>query len=155
MITSFHWSDYFVFAFWLLIYTFIGIYHRYHGQIRAFFRRIIRCEKDLFLSNRQLSLLPIVSSLMASFLSAVSLMGTTTEAYLSGLQFICMILAYIIAFPLTAEMYMPVFYKLRLSCAHEVSLITGLAAEPEVVQFFAPMSLGALRRCDNCVISFT
>lgn len=130
---SFHWSDYLVFVFWLMIYSLVGIYHRYRSQINNFARRVLRRNTpqdkfqksevdDLFLSNRQLSLLPVVSSLMASFLSAVSLLGTTAESYLSGLQFICMIFAYFISFSITSEVYMPVFYKLRLSCAHEVSL---------------------------------
>ncbi|KAA0189025.1 Sodium-coupled monocarboxylate transporter [Fasciolopsis buskii] len=127
---SFHWSDYLVFVFWLMIYSLVGIYHRYRSQINNFARRVLRRNTpqdkfqksevdDLFLSNRQLSLLPVVSSLMASFLSAVSLLGTTAESYLSGLQFICMIFAYFISFSITSEVYMPVFYKLRLSCAHE------------------------------------
>ncbi|KAA3672152.1 uncharacterized protein DEA37_0012008, partial [Paragonimus westermani] len=58
---------------------------------------------------------------MASFLSAVSLLGTAAEAYLSGMQFSLMIFAYLIAFPLASEIYMPVYYKLRLASAHEVS----------------------------------
>ncbi|KAF7257374.1 hypothetical protein EG68_06760 [Paragonimus skrjabini miyazakii] len=57
---------------------------------------------------------------MASFLSAVSLLGTAAEAYLSGMQFCVMIVAYLIAFPVASEVYMPVFYKLRLASAHEV-----------------------------------
>ncbi|KAA0185294.1 Sodium-coupled monocarboxylate transporter 1, partial [Fasciolopsis buskii] len=144
---AFHWSDYLVFAFWLLIYSLIGIYHRFRSRLQPLLCRqcdrqetnpdYIDSRKDLsvkveqidgdadcdetndadteslFLGGRQLSLFPILSSVMASFLSAVSLMGTCSEAYFYGIQFILMIVAYVIGFSLTAEVYMPVFYKLR------------------------------------------
>ncbi|OON16407.1 hypothetical protein X801_07781, partial [Opisthorchis viverrini] len=130
MNVSFHWSDYVMFAFWLLIYLAVGLYQRFRTpirkQINQWFRRKQQHDQvkpddveTLLLGNRQLTLFPIVSSIMASFLSAISLLGTTTEAYVYGIEFICMILAYSIAFPLAAEIYMPVYYKLRLTSAYE------------------------------------
>ncbi|KAF8571443.1 hypothetical protein P879_02159 [Paragonimus westermani] len=127
---SFHWSDYAVFVFWLAIYSAIGIYHRFRGRIVLLLGRLFRTnrtqmdeEKEnteaIFLGNRQLSLFPVFSSVMASFLSAVSLLGTAAEAYLSGMQFSVMIVAYLIAFPVASEVYMPVYYKLHLASAHE------------------------------------
>ncbi|KAG5442554.1 Sodium-coupled monocarboxylate transporter 1 [Clonorchis sinensis] len=119
-----------MFAFWLLVYLTVGLYQRFRTPIRKqlnqWFRRKQQHDQvkpddveTLLLGNRQLSLFPIVSSIMASFLSAISLLGTTTEAYVYGIEFICMILAYSIAFPLAAEIYMPVYYKLRLTSAYE------------------------------------
>ncbi|TGZ56703.1 hypothetical protein CRM22_010104 [Opisthorchis felineus] len=131
MNVSFHWSDYVMFAFWLLVYLAVGLYQRFRTPIRRQLNQWFRHKQQqndqvkpddvetLLLGNRQLSLFPIVSSIMASFLSAISLLGTTTEAYVYGIEFICMILAYSIAFPLAAEIYMPVYYKLRLTSAHE------------------------------------
>ncbi|KAF6779186.1 hypothetical protein AHF37_01271 [Paragonimus kellicotti] len=127
---SLHWSDYAIFVFWLAIYSLIGIYHRFRGRIVSLLDRLFRTnqtrvdeEKEnaetIFLGNRQLSLFPVFSSVMASFLSAVSLLGTAAETYLSGVQFCVMIVAYLIAFPVASEVYMPVFYKLRLASAHE------------------------------------
>ncbi|VDP86653.1 unnamed protein product [Echinostoma caproni] len=144
---TFHWSDYLVFAFWLVIYSLVGIYYQFRPQIRAILCRVkctcpcrknesnnIDSRKDLnnvednstdteslFLGRRQLSLFPVLASVMASFLSAVSLMGTCSEVYLYGIQFILMIVAYVIGFSLASELYMPVFYKLRVTSAHEVS----------------------------------
>ncbi|KAA3671082.1 uncharacterized protein DEA37_0005094 [Paragonimus westermani] len=129
-----HWSDYAVFVFWLAIYSVIGIYHRFRGRIVLLLGRLFRTNQTqmdegkenteaIFLGNRQLSLFPVFSSVMASFLSAVSLLGTAAEAYLSGMQFYMMIAAFSIAFPVTSEVYMPVYYKLRLASAHEVSRI--------------------------------
>ncbi|XP_018652090.1 putative sodium/solute symporter [Schistosoma mansoni] len=75
--------------------------------------------EELFLGDRNLTLLPIVGSVMASFLSAVAILGTASEAYQCGIQFILLVGGYCIAFPLAAYVYMPVFYKLRLNSAHE------------------------------------
>ncbi|KAF7233234.1 hypothetical protein EG68_09597 [Paragonimus skrjabini miyazakii] len=127
---SLHWSDYAIFVFWLAIYSLIGIYHRFRGRIILLLGRLFRTnqtqldeEKEntetIFLGNRQLSLFPVFSSVVASFLSAVSLLGTAAEAYLTGIQFSGMISAHLIAFPVASEVYMPVFYKLRLATAHE------------------------------------
>nr|CAH8871992.1 unnamed protein product [Trichobilharzia regenti] len=75
--------------------------------------------EELFLGDRKLTLLPIVASVMASFLSAVGILGTASEAYKFGVQFILLVGGYLIAFPVAAYVYMPVFYKLRLNSAHE------------------------------------
>ncbi|CAH8607926.1 unnamed protein product [Heterobilharzia americana] len=130
MLPTFHWSDYLIFAISLAFYSLIGIYHGYNDVIfkRIFylFRGINFQPKkkkmnveELFLGDRNLTLLPIVGSVMASFLSAVAVLGTTAEAYQYGIQFILLVGGYLIAFPLTAYVYMPVFYKLRLNSAHE------------------------------------
>ncbi|KAF7259601.1 hypothetical protein EG68_03153 [Paragonimus skrjabini miyazakii] len=133
MAFTFGWSDYLIFALLLVVYALIGIYQRFHDPIVRKLNRLCCNEKwklkehslsdntaeALTLGNRRLTLFPIMSSVMASFLSAVSLMGTASEAYLYGFQFILMIVAYFIAFSVAAEVYMPVFYKLRLVSAHE------------------------------------
>uniref|UniRef100_A0A3Q0KKN4 Putative sodium/solute symporter n=1 Tax=Schistosoma mansoni TaxID=6183 RepID=A0A3Q0KKN4_SCHMA len=131
MSPTFHWSDYLIFAISLICYSLIGIYHRYHNVI---FEKLTSCfpginfkpkvrkkmnVEELFLGDRNLTLLPIVGSVMASFLSAVAILGTASEAYQCGIQFILLVGGYCIAFPLAAYVYMPVFYKLRLNSAHE------------------------------------
>ncbi|KAA3671796.1 uncharacterized protein DEA37_0012743 [Paragonimus westermani] len=135
MAFTFGWSDYLIFALLLVVYALIGIYQRFHDPIVRKLNRLCCNEKwklkehslsdntaeALTLGNRRLTLFPIMSSVMASFLSAVSLMGTASEAYLYGFQFILMIVAYFIAFSVAAEVYMPVFYKLHLVSTHEVS----------------------------------
>lgn len=60
-----------------------------------------------------------MGSTMASFLSAVSLMGGNTEVYTYGIEYGIMFFAYCIAFPIAAEVYTPVFYKLGVCSAHE------------------------------------
>ncbi|CAL8085533.1 unnamed protein product [Calicophoron daubneyi] len=126
---AFDWPDYVVFGFWLVLYSLIGLYHRFRNEILSTINKCFGRQRQenvneedaeaLFLGNRNLSLLPVLASLMASFLSAVALMGTTSEIYLYGIQFVFLIFGYLIAFPVAAEVYMPVFYKLKLNSAHE------------------------------------
>ncbi|KAH8862502.1 Sodium-dependent multivitamin transporter [Schistosoma japonicum] len=131
MLPTFHWSDYLIFVILLVCYSLIGIYHRYHDvilqKLTSCFRGIslkpnLKKKMDveeLFLGDRNLPLLPIVGSVMASFLSAVGILGTASEAYQCGIQFILLVGGYCIGFPIAAYVYMPVFYKLRLNSAHE------------------------------------
>nr|CDS30856.1 sodium coupled monocarboxylate transporter 1 [Hymenolepis microstoma] len=75
--------------------------------------------EEIFLGNRKMGLLPIFCSTLASFLSAVALMGNNSEFYRFGTEFWCIVFGYCIAFPLSAEIYAPVFYKLHLVSGHE------------------------------------
>ncbi|VDL95750.1 unnamed protein product [Schistocephalus solidus] len=123
------WPDYVVFVLLLIIYASVGIYYGYSAQIKSCIARILRKDstapakekttEDMFLGNRQLTLFPILGSTLASFLSAVALMGNNAEVYRYGIEFWLLILGYIIAFPVAAEVYTPVFYNLGLTSAHE------------------------------------
>ena len=55
--------------------------------------------------------LPVAFSLMASFMSAITLLGVTQENYTFGTQFVAINLAYIIGTPMAAYLYLPVFYR--------------------------------------------
>ena len=55
--------------------------------------------------------LPVAFILMASFMSASTLLGVTQENYTFGTQFVAINLAYIIGTPLAAYFYLPVFYR--------------------------------------------
>uniref|UniRef100_A0A1I8IS11 Sodium-dependent multivitamin transporter n=1 Tax=Macrostomum lignano TaxID=282301 RepID=A0A1I8IS11_9PLAT len=108
----FHWLDYLIFALVLLISASIGI--AYHRQ---------RSSKDIFLGSRQMTLMPVTFSVMASFISAISILGTTAEVYQSGVQYIILGISYFLAFPITAEVYMPVLYRNRvLTAQHYLEL---------------------------------
>ncbi|VDM31532.1 unnamed protein product [Hydatigera taeniaeformis] len=126
------WPDYLLTAFLLALYTFIGIFYGFKSYFLKFWRRACRRKTEetgskdtntgvdeMFLANRQLSLLPIVGSTLASFMSAVALMGNNSEFYLFGIEFLNLIFAYIISFPIAAEVYAPVLYKLNLASGHE------------------------------------
>ena len=57
--------------------------------------------------------IPVVFSLMASFMSAITLLGVTQENYTYGTQFVLINVSYFIATPIAAYLYLPVFFRLQ------------------------------------------
>lgn len=109
----FHWADYLIFAIMLLLSAAVGVYYRIKDRKKL-------SAANLQLGDRTMTLLPVTFSVVASFMSAISILGTTAEIYTNGAQYFMLGLSYFIAFPLAAEVYMPMFYRLRLTSAHEV-----------------------------------
>lgn len=58
---------------------------------------------------------------MASFMSAVTLIGVSNENYQYGTQFVIINLSYGLATPLCAYLFLPVFYNMRVTSVYEVS----------------------------------
>ena len=73
-----------------------------------------------------MSVAPVAFSLMASFMSAVTLLGVSSENYTFGIQFIVINLSYALFTPVAAYVYLPVFFKLQATSAYEVILNTNL-----------------------------
>ncbi|XP_076036138.1 putative sodium-dependent multivitamin transporter isoform X2 [Oratosquilla oratoria] len=71
------------------------------------------------LADQSMSVLPVAFSLMASFMSAITLLGVSKENYMFGTQFITINLAYIISTPIVCYMYLPVFFRLQKSSVYE------------------------------------
>lgn len=67
---------------------------------------------------------PIAIGLMVSYLSAVSLLGVSSENYVHGTQYAVINLGYGLATPFIAYVYLPVFFKQGTTSAFEVSLCT-------------------------------
>lgn len=63
---------------------------------------------------------------MASFMSAITLLGVSNENYQYGTQFIIVNIAYGISTPIAAYLFLPVFYNMRATSAYEVSLFQNL-----------------------------
>lgn len=68
-----------------------------------------------------MKILPVAFSLMASFMSAITLLGVSNENYQYGTQFILVNIAYGISTPIAAYLFLPVFYNMRATSAYEVS----------------------------------
>lgn len=66
-----------------------------------------------------MSILPVAVSLMASFMSAITLLGVSSENYYYGMQFIVINIAYGIATPIVSELYLPVFFGLQKTSTYE------------------------------------
>ncbi|CAN8201445.1 unnamed protein product, partial [Coccothraustes coccothraustes] len=104
--------DYGVFALMLLISTAIGLFHGLAkgGQ---------KTSEDFFTGGRRMSALPVGLSLSASFMSAVQVLGVPAEAFRYGAKFLWMCLAQLINSALTAQLFLPVFYRLGLTSTYE------------------------------------
>ncbi|XP_041336873.1 sodium/iodide cotransporter [Pyrgilauda ruficollis] len=104
--------DYGVFALMLLISTAIGLFHGLAkgGQ---------KTSEDFFTGGRRMSALPVGLSLSASFMSAIQVLGVPAEAFRYGAKFLWMCLAQIINSALTAQLFLPVFYRLGLTSTYE------------------------------------
>lgn len=73
------------------------------------------------MANRSMPIWPVAFSLMASFMSAITLIGVSNENYQFGTQFVVINIAYGLATPIAANLFLPVFYNMRVTSAYEVS----------------------------------
>ncbi|KAG5683323.1 hypothetical protein PVAND_012609 [Polypedilum vanderplanki] len=118
--------DYVVFIIALIISAAIGIYARFSGGRQ-------KTKEEYLLANRSMPIWPVAFSLMASFMSAITILGVSNENYQYGTQFIVINLAYGFATPICAYLYLPVFYNMRVTSAYEYlekrfGLLTRLVA---------------------------
>ena len=62
---------------------------------------------------------PMTMSLVASFMSAITLLGTPAEVYKNGTQYCLLVLSYPFVMAAAAHIYMPVLYDLGVSTSYE------------------------------------
>ncbi|CAF0841280.1 unnamed protein product, partial [Didymodactylos carnosus] len=65
---------------------------------------------------------PTAMSLLASFMSAITILGTPAEIYVYGTQYWVIGISYIFTIYFTAILFMPMFVKLNVTSAYEVSI---------------------------------
>lgn len=111
-VKTFHWVDYLVFAISLSISTFIGLYYGCTGDKQA-------TTFNYLLGNKSLKIIPVALSLQASFLSAIFVLGTAAEIMIHGTMFGYIAIAYLIAFPLAAHFFVPVFHRCNIVSCYE------------------------------------
>ena len=75
------------------------------------------------MADRSMSCLPVSLSLLATFQSAVAILGAPSEVYTFGTQYWFLGCSYFLGLLIPAHVFIPVFYRLRLSSAYEVSMI--------------------------------
>ena len=72
-----------------------------------------KTQREYLLADKKASVLPVAFSLMASFMSAITLLGVTMENYTHGTQFVLINLSYLISTPVAAYLFLPVFHSLQ------------------------------------------
>lgn len=109
--------DFVVFALLLVASIAIGLYYALSGGRQ-------RTTQEFLLADRSMKCLPLSLSLMASFQSAVAIVGTPAEVYTNGTQYWFIGCSYILGLLIPAHIFIPVFYRLHLSSAYQVQSLT-------------------------------
>ncbi|XP_066266083.1 sodium-coupled monocarboxylate transporter 1-like isoform X1 [Branchiostoma lanceolatum] len=104
--------DYVVFAIMLCISAGIGIFYAFKGGGQ-------KSTKEFLLAGRSMSIPPVAMSLLASFMSAITVLGTPAEVYTYGTMFWMFWITYMIMVMVSAHFYLPVFFDLGVTSAYE------------------------------------
>ncbi|XP_019638106.1 PREDICTED: sodium-coupled monocarboxylate transporter 1-like [Branchiostoma belcheri] len=105
-------ADYVVFSLMICVSAGIGIYYAFSGGGQ-------KTTKEFLLADRQMHVVPVAMSLMASFMSAITVLGTPAEVYTHGTMFWMFWITYIFMIVISAHLYMPVFFNLGVTSAYE------------------------------------
>lgn len=104
--------DYVIFSLVLVLSLAIGLYHAYRGWGR-------HTVGQLLLADRKMGCLPVALSLLATFQSAVAILGAPSEVYRNGIQYWLLGCCYFLGLLIPAHVFIPVFYRLHLTSAYE------------------------------------
>uniref|UniRef100_A0AAR2LND9 Sodium-dependent multivitamin transporter n=1 Tax=Pygocentrus nattereri TaxID=42514 RepID=A0AAR2LND9_PYGNA len=104
--------DYVIFALLLVASTGIGLFYAFSGGRQ-------RTTQEFLLADRSMSCLPVSLSLLATFQSAVAILGAPSEIYTYGTQYWFLGCSYFLGLLIPAHIFIPVFYRLRLSSAYQ------------------------------------
>ena len=105
LIEKFGAANYAVFALMLLISAGIGVFFWWKGQKNT---------EEFLMASRSMGTLPMTLSLVASFMSAITLLGTPAEMYVSGTQYVALVLSYPFVMGAAAHLFLPVFDALQV-----------------------------------------
>uniref|UniRef100_A0A8C6T613 Solute carrier family 5 member 8, like n=1 Tax=Neogobius melanostomus TaxID=47308 RepID=A0A8C6T613_9GOBI len=89
------------------------------GLFQAIRSRKETSSEEFLLGGRQMTAVPVAMSLTASFMSGITVIGTPAEAYLYGTAFWLFGFSYALMSIVTAELFVPLFYRLRITSAYE------------------------------------
>ncbi|XP_032705440.1 sodium-dependent multivitamin transporter isoform X2 [Lontra canadensis] len=110
--STFSLTDYVVFVLLLVLSLAIGLYHACRGWGR-------HTVGQLLMADREMSCLPVALSLLATFQSAVAILGVPSEIYRFGTQYWFLGCCYFLGLLIPAHVFIPVFYRLHLTSAYE------------------------------------
>lgn len=112
-ITHFTEVDYVLFGLLLVISAGIGLFFaikdRKHNNTKTF-----------LMAGGEMSPFPVALSLLASFMSAITILGTPAEMYNYTTMYYWIGLSYLFVAFGAAHVFMPIFYQLRVRSAYEV-----------------------------------
>ncbi|XP_029946931.1 sodium-coupled monocarboxylate transporter 1-like [Salarias fasciatus] len=89
------------------------------GLFQAIRSRKETSSEEFLLGGRQMTAIPVAMSLTASFMSGITVIGTPAEAYKFGIAFWLFGISYTIMSAVSAEIFVPLFYRLGITSAYE------------------------------------
>ena len=104
--------DYIIFAVVLTLSSIIGIY--YGCKMKA------KSAREYLVAGGNMHWFPISLSLLATYFSAVGLMGIPAEVYTYGSAYLFRLLGFTTTMLIAAHIYAPIFYKSKITSANEV-----------------------------------
>ncbi|XP_078506134.1 sodium-dependent multivitamin transporter isoform X2 [Lissotriton helveticus] len=104
--------DYVIFVLLLVLSSGIGLYYALSGGKQ-------RTMQEFLLADRSMSFLPVALSLLATFQSAVAILGVPSEIYRFGTEYWFLGCSYILGLLIPAHIFIPVLYRLRLTSTYE------------------------------------
>uniref|UniRef100_A0A8C1FNL0 Solute carrier family 5 member 8 n=1 Tax=Cyprinus carpio carpio TaxID=630221 RepID=A0A8C1FNL0_CYPCA len=114
---SFSVWDYVVFTLMLVISAGIGVYYAFSGRGQS-------SSADFLVGGRSMTAVPVALSLSASFMSAITVLGTPVEVYQYGAVFILICFAYVLMVAVSSEIFLPIFYRLGITSTYECTVLS-------------------------------
>jgi len=69
-----------------------------------------------------MTIAPVAIAMAVSYVSGIIMLGAPAENYTYGTQIVIIMLSYILIVPIVCYGFLPVFFKLQMISAYEVSL---------------------------------
>ena len=110
---NFKVADYIVWVVILIFSLSVGVFYACSGGRQ-------RSTEEFLLGNRRMNPIPVALSIAVSFISAVTFLGTTSEAYTNGVMIWLHVLAVFLSALVTGLIFLPVFHRLKVTSANEV-----------------------------------
>ncbi|KAG8546281.1 hypothetical protein GDO81_019321 [Engystomops pustulosus] len=104
--------DYVVFAALLTVSAGIGVFF-------AIKERKKKTSKEFLIGGRQMTCGPVALSLTASFMSAITVLGTPSDVVRFGAYYLFYYIAYTLVIIFSAELFLPVFYRSGITSTYE------------------------------------
>ena len=111
---GFEWYDIVIFTLTLAVSLGIGLYYAFVGGGQ-------KTTKDYLMGGRKMKTIPVALSMVMSYISAILVLGNTAEMYTWGCQVFMTAIGSSFAYVLSAILFVPLFFPLRLTSSFEVS----------------------------------
>ncbi|XP_054710765.1 putative sodium-dependent multivitamin transporter isoform X1 [Uloborus diversus] len=105
-------ADWVILSLMLIISAGIGVFFHFFGNKQ-------KTTDDFLLAGKNMSIFPVSFSLMATFMSAATVIGIPTDIYLFGTHVAFKIVGFCIGLVLTSYIFLPVYFQMQATTAYE------------------------------------